>query len=540
MENTFSKEENKQDKQIVLGQKEIKLAISETLRSEFHFLKFPFFDLCPRSSKKDRIEIKEVEESEEGKVEVWWKVVRGLDYNLPSSLARRVHKEVVERILNNKNKPTPQLIKLGSMRQICRVMNIVESGKNIREIKGALKDILGATIEAKGTFRQKEKKGEKKFFEGAFHLYEGVFFTGETLPDGTKADAAYVLLNPMYVQNFNNNYVVPLDYQYFQALKGDIASRMYEVLSIWFYPAMENGRTYIQKKYSELCNYFPLTRQEVKKRAKKQLKIAHQQHVTNGFLASEPDWMDTDKKDDWVIRYYIGPKARDWYKENKKLDHIDNDIKQLEAPKRIRGGKKGSPENQAKEVNPEGSLSPQGPRPQEENPLVLKLISAGVSKGVAKNLVEHSSPTAIEDWIEAIHSVKVDNKAAFLVKAIQEEWILPESFVREKEARLQKEKEQREEELKAQYHKFLKEKVDPYLNQMDQSKKEEEIKKQEEIFVAKYPFYQQFEGMPSLRPYIMAVYRESKIAELGLPSFEEWTKEQEGKKAEGEKAINKQ
>jgi len=529
MEDTSSKEK---DKQVVPREKETELSIPETLRSEFHFVKFPFFDLCPRISRKDRIEIKEIEETEEGKIEVCWKVVRGLDNKFPSVLARKIHKEVVERNLNSARKPVSRLMKLGSLRQICKGINIVEAGENFKEIRKALEDITAAKIEARGTFRQKEKNGAKRFFDGIFHLYDMVIFTGETLPDGTKADAVYVLLNDMYIQNFNNNFVVPLDYQYIQDLKGDIAPRMYEILSVWFYPALENGRIYIEKRYTELCNYFPLTRQNTKWKAKKQLKVAHQQHVIKGFLATEPEWIGIDKKDDWLIRYYIGPKASNWHKQNKKLGHIDGDVKQLEEPKRVRRGKKENPAKQAEEISPVEEAKPEkNPRlhPQKENPLVSKLISAGISKGVAENLVKHSSPTAIEDWIEAIRSIKADNKAAFLVRAIQEEWALPESFRKEKEKRLQEEKEKKEEESKAQYNKFLKEKIDPYLDQMDQSKKEEELKNQEEIFVTEHPFYKQFQGMPSLRPYVIGSYREAKRKEMGLPSFEEWVREQENK-----------
>lgn len=539
-EETLMKDIEKEEKGkcIELRPKEKEIDLHKTFRSEFHFLKFPFFDLCPRLSQKDKIEIKEVEETEEGKIEIIWRVSRNIESRFPSSFARKLHKEVVEKTLNNLQKPVSRLVRLGSLRQICKSMKITPSGKNMEEIKKAFKDIQLAGIEAKGTFRQKEKNGAKKFFEGVFNLYSSVFFSGETLPDGTKADEVYILLNDMYAQNFNNNFVVPMDYEYFQSLRGDIASRMYEVLSVWFYPALENGKGYIQKKYSELCNYFPLTRQDTKWKAKGQLKGAHQQHILSGFLASEPEWIDTNEKNDWIIRYYIGQKTRDWYKENRKLSHIDENIKKIEEPKieepkRVREGKK---ENSAKQTEEASQAKEEKPeekstiQPKKENPLISKLISAGISKGVAKNLVEHSSPAAIEDWIEAVRTIKADDKAAFLVRAIKEEWFLPESFRKEKEKRIQEEKEKREEELKAQYNKFLKEKIDPCLEQMDQAQREEEFKKQEEIFVTEYSFYKDIQGMPSLRPYVMAFYREAKRKEMGLPSFEEWVREQENKK----------
>ena len=521
MKDTSNQEGDKQ----IIPKKEIELAIPETIRSEFHFLKFPFFDLCPRTSKKDRIEVKEVEETTEGKIEVWWKVSRNIDSDLPSSFARKIHKEVVEKTLNGALKPIQRLIRLGSMRQICKDMNIAASGKSIKEIKKALQDIKAATIEAKGTFRKKEKNGAKKFFEGSFNLYDMIFFTGETLPDGAEADAVYILLNDMYVQNFNNNFVVPLDYQYFQVLRGDISSRMYEVLSVWFYPALENGKTYIEKWYSELCNYFPLIRQNKQFKAKGILKDAHQQHVKNGFLAREPEWIDTSKKDDWLIRYYIGPKASNWYKQNKKVSPLAGEIKQLEKPlvvkKLVREEKKEEniPEQQAK---------------TEENPLVKQLVDLGITQRIAKKLVEQGKPELIEAWIGAINDVSAaKDKAAFLVRAIQEDWALPEIYKQRKEQKKKQEEEQvklrkREEEgnIRAQYQNYRDTAIETYLKQIPPEQYEQNLVRVKQEFLKTYPMAKHWDEASVLRHTLEAIYKEEVKKLICFLTLEEWAKQE--------------
>jgi hypothetical protein len=491
-----------------MGDQTIELA--KAFRSEFHFLKFPFFDLSSPDSKKDRIEITETKETKEGKIEILWRVSRGVDSNLPSSFAHKIHKYIVEKNINSLKKPIPRLIRVGSLYQICKNLKIVQSGENYEAIKKALKDITTASIEVKGTFRQKEKNGAKKFFNGVFHLYNMVFFTNEVLPDGTKADAAYVQLNDMYVQNINNNFVVPMNYEYYHTLSGNIPSRMYELLTIWFYPALENKKNYIQKEYSELCNYFPLIRQDCKWKAKKQLKVAHQQHVSSGFLACEPEWIDTSKKGDWLIKYHIGLKAKEWYFENNKLGYLNKEIKQLEElpsteDKKTKEEKNNDINNQIK-----------------NNPITLKLINFGVTASVAENLVENYNSEFIEYWMLAINKKEnIEDKAAFLVKAIKDSWGLPLEIKKTR----QKAKEKEEERLMAEYNKFIIAKVDECLKEMKKEEMEKELEDYKEIFLKKCRYPEELKEIirtnePSSQ--IIYNYKFDKAEKLGLASFEKW------------------
>jgi hypothetical protein len=486
------KRKKEEHKEIKL--EELNLDLPKTFKSEFNFLKFPFFDLTPRVSKKDRIEIKEVEETKDEKIEILWQVSRNIDSDFPSSFARRVHKEVVEETLNNTKRPISRLIRLGSLRQICKEMNISPSGGNCKEIKKALENIKSAKIKTKGTFCSKAQN-KKKYYEGIFSLYDTVFFTGETLPDGTEADAVYILLNDMYVKNFNYNYVVPLDYQYYQSLNGDISSRMYEILSIWFYPALESGKKYIEKKYSELCSYFPLIRQDKKWKAKKQLKVAHQQHILDGFLALEPEWINISKKDDWSIRYWIGSRAQDWHKSHKKLGAANENVKQIAEP-----------------------ISNRVEETIFKSPLINKLTDIGITENVAIDLIKHINPEIIHDWIQAIPETNAEDKAAFLVKAIKEKWELPGIFKKKKKEQVQKRHDKRREILKNQYSQYIDNELKPFLNK-------EELENHRNIFLEKYPFYKRFDKNPELlTTFIKNDYRSTKIQELGLPSLEIWQK----------------
>ena len=347
-------------------------------------------------------------------------------------------------------------------------------------------------------------------------MYDMIFFTGETLPDGTEADAVYVMLNDMYVQNFNNNFVVPLDFQYLQSLEGDITSRMYEVFSVWFYPALENGKRYIQKKYSEICNYFPLTRQDSKWKAKGQLKSAHQQHIATGFLASEPEWIDTYEKSDWLLRYYIGPKAKDWYQQNKKLGTVDEGIKQIEESEQKISENPGKKKVEDTKVIKMEQLTLQF----EENPLVTQLVNLGVSRKVAESLVNRIDAEIIENQIEALPlRNNIDNKPAFLVKSILEDYPLPDAFKKKLSAK----EYEKETKLKEIYHQYILDQVDIRLQKCDKAEIEREIEEFKPKFMEVWNLDDIAMQGSIWKAQLDHDYRfHRKAKTLNLPSFEEW------------------
>jgi hypothetical protein len=78
---------------------------------------------------------------------------------------------------------------------------------------------------------------------------------------------------------------------------------------------------------------------------------------------------------------------------------------------------------------------------KERADLVDKLVELNISKVTAENLIKNNDQEVIEKWIEAINYSNAEDKAAYLVKAIRENWQVPEEYSREI-----KEKQGREEE----------------------------------------------------------------------------------------------
>src|SRR6185312_14876853 len=149
-------------------------------------------------------------------------------------------------------RPIPKIIKLGSLRDICRELGVSE-GENVNTIRKALRQNAFAGITAKTSYRLAD--GTLKTLEADFTRYS-VVFTGEEMPDGRKADAVYVILNDIYMHVLNGAMTRPLDFDYLKGLS-PAPQRFYELLSYRMYAALKNDRPRAKLIYSEFCTYAP-------------------------------------------------------------------------------------------------------------------------------------------------------------------------------------------------------------------------------------------------------------------------------------------
>jgi len=116
---------------------------------------------------------------------------------------------------------------------------------------------------------------------------------------------------------------------------------------------------------------------------------------------------------------------------------------------------------------------------EEQVNLVNKLVKINVSKITAENLIKNNNQELIEKWIEAINYSNASDKAAYLVKAIRENWQFPEEYLRVK-----KEEQQEKEEKKAEYIKVKN-------KEEEDKKRQEEVKKIEQIYNSLDPSQQE-------------------------------------------------
>jgi len=431
-----------------------KIDLPKIINSEVNLLVFPFFALNRKSlNNKLETEYREVIKRDDQKIEIVWNVSANSKYGYPSSFDREVHKaveQIISKILKEKGE-IKNPIPLGSLYNICKRMGIDETaGKNYRMVKKALERIRATTIKSIGTFYS--KKG-KQWVDDNFSLYDRIVFKGKKLLNNEIADDNYLFLGNWYLQNLNSFYIKPIDYNYLKSLKSKIASRLYEILGVKFYGLRNKKEKFICYRYSKLCQLLPVTPHKYISLAKQQLNPGNNELRDTGFI-SKYEWSKNGNKD-WLIYYWPGERAKEEMKKA-KTNSIDNRTEEyLPGPK-----------EEAKEFS------------KEQIDLVSKLLKLNVSKITAENLIKNSDQELIKKWIEAINYTNAKDKAAYIVKAIRENWQVPEEYLRKK-----KEEQQKEEEEKIEY-------IKTKLQEEENKKRQEEIKKIEQIYNSLAPSQQ--------------------------------------------------
>jgi hypothetical protein len=282
----------------------------EIIRTETVLSKFPIHALA----KRGKVEIHITRKNDQGEEEVKWEISYNTKYGIPRQLAYKIDTLIVNRRIDELDRPLPKIIKLGSLREIAAELGFTSTDTD--KIKRAIKQDAGVFIDAKIEYRDRD--GHSQQFELSGTRYN-VVFTGKKLPDGNTADAVYLLLHDAYWHVLNNAPDRPLDYSYLKALAPS-PQRLYEILSFRIFAALKYQQPRAKMLYSEYCVAAPQPRYYESDPVKKQMYKLHRPHRNSGYLAkvSYQPSLDSEGKPDWIIWYTPGPKALAEFKAFRK------------------------------------------------------------------------------------------------------------------------------------------------------------------------------------------------------------------------------
>ena len=277
------------------------------IRSETVLSKLPIHNLA----KKGRVAINIKRTNTAGAVALRWEVSYSEKFGQPRQLAYKLDTLLINRRIDDERRPLPRLIRLGTLKQICKELHMSESGKNTGDIKTALLQNASAFITANISYKSKD--GAERKIDAGFTRY-GVVFTGETLPDGHKADAVYIVLNDPYRDVVNHAPTRPLDYDYLSELR-PAPQRFYEIISYRVFAALRNNRSEARINYSELCLFSAQQRYFDHEHFRIQMYKVHKPHLDSGYLSKfkHAAIHDAEGQADWALVYEIGPRARAEY-----------------------------------------------------------------------------------------------------------------------------------------------------------------------------------------------------------------------------------
>jgi hypothetical protein len=407
------------------------------IRVETALSRFPIH----RLAKRDEVEIDLQQEGENGEPSFKWEVTYNQKHGQPGPLAYKVDTLIVNRRIDEAGRPIPGVVKLGSLTELCAALGVTESGENRANLKKALHQNASAYITAK--IRYRTKTGKEKWGEIGYTRYS-VVFTGEFLPDGSVADAVYIIPNPSFRDLLNHVEVRPLDYDYLTALTPG-AQRFYELLSFQMYGAIAGNRPRAKMVYSEYCMHAPQARYFNFDRVKKQMFKIHAPHREAGYIAKidyEPA-KDGQGAPDWAMLYTPGPRAI------AEFEAFTRRQIRIDAP-----------------PPPAVALSSQGTVIAADDGLLREFIRRGVAEKKARELLGNLKPgQEVLDQLEYVDSLvskdtkkRIENPPGLYVVYVRDNTVPPSDFPTSRKralaqvAREQRQAEQaREAQLKIDY-----------------------------------------------------------------------------------------
>ncbi len=384
------------------------------VRVETAFSRYPIHKLV----KQKNVFIEIQERDGDGEVSAKWEVSYNSKHGQPGQLAYKVDSLVVNRRIDEKARPLPSVIKLGSLRDIA-----TETGTNVANtnaVKKALFQNAAAFINASVKYTGSDKEEYSIEFAGTRY---NIVLTGKKLPNGIKADAVYIVLHDLYRELLDRAQRRPLDYDYLKELP-PAPQRFYELLSFQMFAALKNERPRARLLYSEYCTYAPQTRYFDYDHVKKQMFKVHAPHRRSEYIAAVEfrETTDSEGRADWQMLYTPGRKAK-------------AEFRAFNEPGRTLGKKRKQPEQLAlkatTEPEPPPAMSHVAPNAApEDEPLITKLISFHIAELTARELVRDYRKS-VELQLRALpyrNLNKIKDLAAWLVVAIKESHQLPDTI----------------------------------------------------------------------------------------------------------------
>jgi hypothetical protein len=391
------------------------------IRTETVLSRFPVHNLA----KKGRIDIHIKQQNEKGEVELYWDVAYSDKHGQARQLAYKLDTLIINRRIEEVGRPLPRIIRLGSLRDIAEELGL---GGDTSLVKKALRQNAFASITAK--LKYKGNDGRERTLEADFQRYSTVF-TGESFPDGKKADAVHLVLNDIYREVLNTAPFRPLDYDYLKSLS-PAAQRWYEIVSYAMFATNKHRLTTADIAYSEYCMYSGQERYFTWDKVKKQIYKLHQPHLKSNFITGFTHQLTTDRSGnpDWILKYTPGEKAKAEYRAFQRTKR-DERVTAIDVT---------SAENittkvtQPKPLHEE--LQDQAPAlTNEEKHFIKELVERfTIHEDTATELVT-TKLERVEFQLEVYpyrqHS-RIKDPAAYIIRAIERNYTAPTNYLEQK------------------------------------------------------------------------------------------------------------
>jgi len=411
---------------------------------------------------------------------------------------------VLIKLWEDAGKPNNDKVKF-TLHSIAELLNIAWSGKTFKEIYKSLERLRGVLIKWEDSFYQKETKTTEKLIS-YFNILEDLDIFERKRYKAEQVYFAFSVfkLNSKIINNLLNNYSKPVYLDVILKFKKEISILLYGYIDL-----IMADKDWFERKTKELFLDLGLTEYEYPSQRTRLLEPALKElegaELTTGILS----YLNLEKTVDGTDYKVVFKKSKKKLKLEDKINTTQILIQNIVEQKK-------SPDNKKVEI--------------KDNPLLLKLVDLGVTEKVAKNLLKENKAEFIEDWINIVTIERkdvVEDKAAYLVKAIKDNWGLS-AKVKKKRIKIEEERDkklrEKELKLKKEYNNYLIPKVDECLKNMDKKIIKKELESYQEKYLKKHPeeFRESILELKSTRDDIEKNYKINKAKKLNLITFEDW------------------
>jgi hypothetical protein len=342
----------------------------------------------------------------------------------------------------------------------------VDAGKNYEDIELWLDRMTSTTVISKSAVYF---AGRKSWATDRFHVFERAVSIGQELPDGTVADKNYVWLSEWQLENINNNYVLPIDFETYKSLKNYISKALVPILQVWLYTSQEEGS--FEKRYDEFCQYLNVRQYDHLSKIKEKLSPALDELVAHGYISSWRIERASDGETYKVVLHH----GRKFYADGRK--------RLAQKATATRKASRNRPEQLAL-VTQDREQSTRARKSVttetltgEESVLIEKLLEHGMHRETAMKLVKTTLEEVRRQLEYLPYRTVKKNKGGLLRDAILGSWTPPDDYLEIKKRQLEQQESQErlkrkkieeaetasrrksDEERQRAYYKYLKERL---------------------------------------------------------------------------------
>lgn len=382
-----------------------------------------------------------------------WRVTPNQSIGAPGIEAHEVWVRLIKPALDAERErmlgKLPSIIPLGSVRECLRTLGWAIGGWESRRLMKCIRQIGSAWCEAdfwmptaerdeQGRALYTHVKGEFSrisiYAIGSKHVTDEDLVDGKVSFDFDLEDTVYLLLHPHEVEMQKNQSQRPIDNEYLFSV-GPAARRWYELLAAKIFGVVDNRKAH-QEGFCEILYSWYVERHHTLKRHAARYRVVEQMndlikdHRALGYLdrVEYRAIKEPGQEVDYIIRYYPGDGAR----------QSVNRIRSYRPRNR-------KPETQTLLKATSGQTElPLAEVAQEHDPKLQSLMNIltgtppegfGISRAKARELIM-ANRTGVEEQLAAYpyrgHKRRT-NLAGWLVKAIENNYELPPSYLEEKE-----------------------------------------------------------------------------------------------------------